>query len=417
MNDPIVGIDLGTTNSAVAVIGDDGEPQVLADDKGFKIQPSVVSFHPNGSVIVGAEAKQRRIIDPRNTIYSAKRLIGRTYRSKEVTAASARMPYTIKEGVNEQPVIASRAGEFAIPEISAIVLDHMRSIAKKALDTDVGRAVITVPANFTDAQRSATATAGAIAGLTVVRVLNEPTAAALAYGRSRTVNEQVIAVFDFGGGTFDVTLLRLEDEVYEVLSTAGDTFLGGDDIDERLVDHMVQMFLQQTRTDLRADELAMQRLRAVAEQTKIELSRRARAIVKVDEIAYGAGGAPLDLQLEITRDEFIARIADIVDRAFPVCSEALKIAGLDGVDEVVLVGGTTKMPYVRERVTSFFGKPPRTDVNPDEAVAVGAAIQGDALARVLGGPRRATARRSVAPPAPPMVRESAKCGCPPPLLR
>jgi len=272
VSDPIVGIDLGTTNSAVAA-EIDGQPTVLADANGFKIQPSVVSFHPNGSVLVGADAKQRRIIDPRNTVYSAKRLIGRTFGSPEITTAAARMPYVIKEGVNEQPVIATRGGELAIPEIAAIVLDHMRSIARKALACDVGRAVITVPANFTDAQRSATATAGAIAGLTVVRVLNEPTAAALAYGRGRTAN-QTIAVYDFGGGTFDVSVLALRDEVYEVLATAGDTFLGGDDIDERLVDHMVGRFLAQTRVDLRGDELAMQRLRAVAEQTKIELSRR-----------------------------------------------------------------------------------------------------------------------------------------------
>jgi molecular chaperone DnaK len=411
--DRIVGIDLGTTNSVVATVQDD-QPVVLADDKGFKIQPSVVSFHPNGSVVVGAEAKQRRIIDPRNTVYSAKRLIGRTFKSREVASSAARMPYKIKEGVNEQPVIVTRAGEFAVPEIAAIVLDHMRSIARKALDDEVGRAVITVPANFTDAQRSATATAGAIAGLTVVRVLNEPTAAALAYGRGRTVN-QTIAVYDFGGGTFDVTVLRLQDEVYEVLGTAGDTFLGGDDIDERLVDHMVQTFLRDTRTDLRGDELAMQRLRAVAEQTKIELSRRSRAIIKVDEIAYGPGGTALDLTLEIARDEFVSRIADLVDKTFPVCQEALRAAGAEEVDEIVLVGGTTKMPYVRQRVTNFFGKAPRTDVNPDEAVAIGAAIQADALARVLSGGQRPTARRSVAPPAPPMeVKPQGSGPIPPP---
>jgi len=365
-------------------------------------------------VIVGAEAKQRRIIDPRNTVYSSKRLIGRTFKSKEVATSVARMPYQIKEGLNQQPVITTRAGEFAFPEISAIILDHMRSIAQKAIGVDVTRTVITVPANFTDAQRSATATAGAIAGLTVVRVLNEPTAAALAYGHGRTANE-TIAVYDFGGGTFDITILRLHDEVYEVLGTGGDTFLGGDDIDERLVDHMVQGFLRDTRTDLRGDELAMQRLRAVAEQTKIELSRRSRAIIKVDEIAYGPGGAPLDLQLEIARDEFISQIADLVDRTFPVCEQALISAQISGVDEVLLVGGTTKMPYVRERVQNFFGRPPRTDVNPDEAVALGAAVQADALERVLAGGPRQTTRSAIAPPAPPMeVKPEGSGALPPP---
>ncbi len=391
MTDPIIGIDLGTSNTVVAVMGADGQPQVLSDDNGYKIQPSVVSFHPNGSVIVGAEAKQRRIIDPRNTVYSVKRLIGRSYKAKEIATAQQRMPFTIKEGVNQQPVIVTRAGEFAIPEISAIVLDHVRNIARKQLG-DVHRAVITVPANFVDSQRSATATAGAIAGLTVVRVLNEPTAAALAYGHLHQLNRR-IAVYDFGGGTFDVTILNLEDQVYEVLGTSGDTFLGGDDLDERLVEHMAQVFLEQSRVDLREHELAMMRLRAVAEQTKIELSRRTRAIVKIDEIAYGPGGKPLDLQLEINRDEFVGKITDIVARTFPVCEEALRLGGLSigDIDDVVLVGGTTKIPHVREKVAAFFAKQPRTDINPEEAVGIGAALQAESLQRLLSG-RRQTAR-------------------------
>jgi molecular chaperone DnaK len=353
-------------------------------------------------VVVGAEAKQRRIIDPRNTVYSAKRLIGRTFRSREVTAATERMAYQIKEGLNQQPVIVTRAGEFAVPEISAIVLDHMRRIAEKQLESTANRAVITVPANFTDAQRSATATAGAIAGLTVVRVLNEPTAAALAYGHNRQLNK-IIAVYDFGGGTFDITLLQLKDTVFQVLATAGDSFLGGDDIDERLVDHMVQMFLAQHRIDLRTNITSMQRLRAVAEQIKIELSRKRRAVVKIDEVAYGEGGAPLDLQLEVTREEFVSRVADIVERTFPVCTEALATAGLAGaqIDDVVLVGGTTKMPLVRERVAQFFAKQPRVDVNPDEAVAVGAALQGISLQRILG--RAQTDGRAASPGARTLV--------------
>ncbi len=406
MSDPIIGIDLGTSNTAVAIIDANGEPQVIADAAGDKIQPSVVSFHPNGQVLVGAPAKQRRIIDPQNTVYSAKRLIGRTFRSKEVTAAGARVSYALKEGVNEQPVVVTRAGEFAIPEVSAIVLDHARSLARAALGGELTRAVVTVPANFTDAQRSATATAGAIAGISVVRVLNEPTAAALAYGHKRKL-DQTIAVYDFGGGTFDVTILRLAGQVYEVLGTAGDSFLGGDDIDECLVEVMVQGFLRERRIDLRDNDVAIQRLRAVAEQTKIQLSRRNRAIVKVDEIAYGPGGAPLDLEIEIHRNQLVERASDLIESTFGVCNEALKIAGVDAakIDEVVLVGGTTKMPRVRERVSAFFNRQPRTDVNPEEAVAVGAALQAQALERILGGGfARSTARVAVAPPAPPMAQ-------------
>jgi molecular chaperone DnaK len=390
-SDPVIGIDLGTTNSVAARCDDTGAPVVLADDKGGKIHPSVVSFHPNGSVVVGLEAKQRRIIDPRNTVYSAKRLIGRPFRSREIHAAMQRMPYLIKEGANQQPVIVTRGGEFAVPEISAIVLDHVRNVAARSLGRDVSRAVVTVPASFNDAQRSATATAGAIAGITVVRVLNEPTAAALAYGHSRQLSK-VIAVYDFGGGTFDVTLLRLQDQVYEVLATAGDSFLGGDDIDEVLTEHMADVALSKLRADVRGDELALMRLRAVAEQAKIELSRRQRALVRVDEIGYGAGGAPLNLETEITREQLIGKAAPLIERTFKVCEEALTLAGLTpaAIEDVVLVGGTTKIPHVRERVTQFFQRAPRTDINPEEAVAQGAALQALSLERILS--KRSTGR-------------------------
>ena len=390
-SDPVIGIDLGTTNSVAARCDETGTPMVLADDKGGKIHPSVVSFHPNGSVVVGLDAKQRRIIDPRNTVYSAKRLIGRPFRSREIHAAMQRMPYLIKEGANQQPVIVTRGGEFAVPEISAIVLDHVRNVAARSLGRDVGRAVVTVPASFNDAQRSATATAGAIAGITVVRVLNEPTAAALAYGHSRHLSK-VIAVYDFGGGTFDVTLLRLQDQVYEVLATAGDSFLGGDDIDEVLTEHMADVALSKLRADVRGDELALMRLRAVAEQAKIELSRRQRALVRVDEIGYGAGGVPLNLETEITREQLIGKAAPLIERTFKVCEEALTLAGLTpaAIEDVVLVGGTTKIPHVRERVTQFFQRAPRTDINPEEAVALGAALQALSLERILS--KRSTGR-------------------------
>jgi molecular chaperone DnaK len=384
LNDPIVGIDLGTSNSVVAHADAAGIVRVLADDSGAKVHPSVVSFHPNGGVVIGAAAKQRKVIDPQNTIYSVKRLIGRAFKSPEVQTAKTRSPFVIKEGPNNAPLIVTRGGEFAVPEISAIVLDHVRNVASSRLECPVNRAVVTVPASFNDAQRSATATAGAIAGLTVVRVLNEPTAAALAYGHTRQLRE-IIAVYDFGGGTFDITLLKLEDQVYEVLGTSGDTFLGGDDLDERLVDKMVAKFLAENRIDLRTNEVSMMRLRAVAEQTKIELSRRSRAVVRVDEIAYGARGAPLNLQIEIHRDEFVREVADLIDRTFPVCTEALNLAGLalDQIADVILVGGTTKIPYVRDQVGRFFGKLPRADVNPEDAVAAGAALQATSLERIL----------------------------------
>ncbi len=403
MSDPIIGIDLGTSNTVAAFADSTGAVKVLADDAGYKIHPSVVSFHPNGGVVVGAAAKQRKVIDPANTIYSAKRLIGRAYNSPEVQTAKTRVPYQIKEGVNRLPMIVTRGGEFAVPEISAIVLDHARNIAQARLGRDVTRAVVTVPASFNDVQRSATATAGAIAGLTVVRVLNEPTAAALAYGHTRNLRE-IIAVYDFGGGTFDITLLKLHDQVYEVLGTAGDTFLGGDDLDERLVDKMVGKFLAENRIDLRTNEVSMMRLRAVAEQTKIELSRRSRAVVRIDEIAYGARGAPLNLQIEVTREEFVAGVSDLIDRTFPVCQEALALAGIgtSEIADIILVGGTTKIPYVRDQVSRFFDKAPRTDVNPEDAVAVGAGLQAMSLQRILARPRT-SAKIEV-----PIVRPSAE---------
>ena len=251
---------------------------MLADDGGYKIHPSVVSFHPNGGVVVGAAAKQRKVIDPQNTIYSVKRLIGRTFASPEVEIAQERSPFQIKEGANQLPLIVTRGGEFAVPEISAIVLDHVRNIASDRLGRPVSRAVVTVPASFNDAQRSATATAGAIAGLTVVRVLNEPTAAALAYGNTRNLN-QTIAVYDFGGGTFDITILKLEDQVYEVLGTAGDTFLGGDDLDERLVDkhgrEVPRREPHRSAHERGLDDAAARRRRA--DQDRAVAARRARS--------------------------------------------------------------------------------------------------------------------------------------------
>ncbi len=380
----IVGIDLGTSNTVVAYVDELDQVRLAPDAGGVTVQPSVVSFHPNGGVVVGVAGKQRKVIDPKNTIYSAKRMIGQPFSSFAVQETARRVPFEIKQGANEQAIVVTRTGEFAIPEISAIVLDHAKKLATAALRADVARAVVTVPASFTDVQRSSTATAGALAGLTVVRVLNEPTAAAIAYGNSKRLNE-IIAVYDFGGGTFDITILKLEDQVYTVLGTSGDAFLGGEDIDERLVEKMCASFLAKHRIDLSQSEAAMMRLRAVAEHTKIELSKRSRALVKIEEIAHGKHGKTIDLEVQLTRDELIGGIGDLVDRTFASCKEAMVLAGISQtkIRDVVLVGGTTRIPFVRERVAQFFGREPRADMNPEDAIATGAALQASSIERML----------------------------------
>lgn len=384
MNEPVVGIDLGTSNSVIAIV-QDNKAHVIPDQKGNRIHPSVVSFHPKGMVLVGHEASRRRVVDPQNTIFSVKRLIGRTFRSEAVTAAKSRVPYMITKGDNEQPIIVARGNEYTIPEISAFILRHVRALAEEYIGAPIKGAVITVPANFNDAQREATKAAGQIAGLNVMRILNEPTAASLAYGYGQAMNAR-IAIYDFGGGTFDITILQLSDRVFEVLSTAGDTFLGGDDIDERLVNHMVDLFLRESRIDLHANLNAMARMRAVAEQVKRQLSNRSKAVVQVQEIAYGAGGRPLDLNFSLTRDELNILCQDLVQRSFVICDEAFALASMaiSQLDDVVLVGGTTKMPLVRDSVRGYFGIEPQANINADEVVAVGAAIQAAALTRSSG---------------------------------
>ena len=399
MPTPIVGIDLGTTNSVIARVNDQGEPFVVVDDAGNSVHPSIVSFHPSGSVVIGQDAKQRRLIDPRNTVYSSKRLLGRTFSSPEITEARKRMPYLIKEGDNELPVILTRAGEFAIPEISALLIDNLRYAACEGLGSAIDRAVITVPANFTEAQRSATTTAGAIAGITVVRVLNEPTAAALAYGHQRELSE-VLAVYDFGGGTFDISIMRIEGERFEVLATAGNTFLGGDDLDEAIVQKLAEQFLRENGVDLGENETGMHRLRLAAEKAKIELGIRDKSTISLDEMGYGAGGKVLDLQATVTRTEFCGLIESIVEQTFAVCDDAMKAASVtpNDIGNVLLVGGTTRIPYIRQRVTKYFGQAPRTDIHPEKAVALGAGLQAAALEDILdGGP--ATTQTTAAPTA------------------
>ncbi len=402
--DPIIGIDLGTTNSTVATVDGQGQPQILTDAKGHRSQPSVVSFTPNGAVIVGAQARQRRVGDPANTIYSAKRLLGRPFATEEVRRVAERVAYQIKQGTNQQPVVVTRGGEFAIAEISAIVLDHMRGLAEEQLQQPVNRAVVAVPAQFTEAQRSATTTAGSIAGIDIVQIINEPTAAALAYGHQHQL-ERLVAVYDFGGGTFDITILQVRDSVYEVLATAGAPLLGGDDVDHALVGAMVEHFRGESGMDLRQTPRAVERLAIMAEQVKIELSRRTRAVVQVEEITRMPGGQGLDFSMRLTRDMLEDHARPFIDHSFQVCADALKQAGIQAqaVEDVILVGGMTHMPLIQQRVAQFFGRAPRTDIDPGEAVATGAALRAEEL-RLAGGrrKRRDTTRGPVVPPAPPM---------------
>lgn len=395
---PAIGIDLGTSNTAVAVV-QGNKVTVIPDRAGKRVHPSVICFHPNGTVLSGSDAKARRSIDAANTVFSSKRLIGRRFTSQAVQEMMQRVPYKIIQGDNEQPLIESRKRQYTCSEIGALVLRAARDLAQDSMDQKVEDAVVTVPANFDDAQREATRLAGRIAGLNVLRVLNEPTAAALAYGYGRGIRSR-IAIYDFGGGTFDITILQLDDQVFEVLATAGDTFLGGDDIDEVIVTNMVQMFLRETRIDLALQRGAMERLRSVAEQIKCSLTTEKQTLAQVQEVAYGEGGQPLDLNVTLTSEALDTVSRPLVQRSLKICDEALKLADLSAtqIDDVVMVGGTTRMPLVRQMVEEYFGVAPRTDINPDEVVAVGAAIQAatllDSGAEAAGAVGGAAARPS-----------------------
>ncbi|MBK8173625.1 MAG: Hsp70 family protein [Sandaracinaceae bacterium] len=380
MEGPVLGIDLGTTNSVVA-IADSGKARVLSDAAGHRLVPSVVSFHPNGDVLVGYPARERRLVDARNTIYSVKRLIGRPFASEEVKRAKERFPFELTQGPTGGGVVRARGESYALPEISAFVLRRVKEIAEEALGVTCSRAVITVPANFNELQRSATKAAGKIAGLDVLRILNEPTAAALAYGFSTGARERV-AVYDLGGGTFDLTLLELAGDVFEVLATAGDTFLGGDDLDTLVADKMALSFLMQHRYDLKSDAQAFERLRAAGEWAKCQLSVEETIQLRVEELAYDSGGRALDLEFSITRDELETISRPLIARSFDVCEEALRTAGIrpTQLDNVILVGGSTRMPLVRKMVEEYFGRQALATLDPDLVVAQGAAIQGAALA-------------------------------------
>ena len=375
----VVGIDLGTTNTVVAVVRG-GKALVLADETGARLLPSVVSFHPSGEVLVGHKARERRLVDARNTVYSIKRLIGRSWQSDEVTRARQRFPFELREGPTHGPLVVARNETYTLPEISAFVLRRAKAIAEKALGEPVERAVVTVPASFNDLQRASTKVAAREAGLEVLRILNEPTAAALAYGFGKSGSER-IAVYDFGGGTFDLTLLDLSGNVFEVIATAGDSFLGGDDVDNVIADRIAQAAIQQTRFDPRGDVQVMERLRAAAESVKIALSSQQEMSVELKEIGYGPGGKAIDLKFTMGRTELEQLSSQLVERTFNVCSEALQLARLkhDAFDNIILVGGSTRIPLVRRKVETFFAKKPMDRVNPDEVVAIGAAIQAAAL--------------------------------------
>lgn len=379
MTAPVLGIDLGTTNSVVAV-AEGGQARVLRDGLGRPLIPSVVSFHPSGDILVGYSARERRGVDGKHTVYSTKRLIGRPFRSEEVRHARERFPFDLREGPTGGVLVAARNDTYTLAELSAFVLRQVRTTAEESLRQVCTRAVVTVPANFNELQRSATKAAGKIAGLEVLRILNEPTAAALAYGYGSGRKERV-AIFDLGGGTFDVTIMDIAGDVFEVIATAGDTYLGGDDFDVLIADSLADSFLEQHRYDLKQNLENYERLRGAVEAAKCELSAADSARVQIDELAYGAGGKAIGLDTVLERSRFEALIRPLLGRAFDVCEEAMKVAGLrpTQLDNVLLVGGSTRIPLVRKMVGEYFGRAPLTHLDPDLVVAQGAAIQGAAL--------------------------------------
>ncbi len=396
----VVGIDLGTTNTVVAAVRD-SHAWALPDEEGQTLIPSVISFHPSGTVLVGKGARDRRLVDPNNTIHSVKRLIGRSWDTDEVRRARTRLPFQMREGPGQSTLVVARGESYTLPEISAFVLRKAKNVAESALGEAVERAVITVPANFNDLQRAATKVAGRVAGLDVLRILNEPTAAALAYGYGKSAAER-IAVYDFGGGTFDVTLLDLSNNVFEVLSTAGNTFLGGDDIDLLVAERIADAFLKRHRYDPRTDPVAFDRLRLAAESLKRSLSNAADASIEINELTHGPGGKPLSLRFSLTRTEFERLCAPVVDQTFEVCRDALDVARLkvEALDQVLLVGGSTRIPLVKRRVEEFFRRDAKGHISPDEVVAIGAAIQASAIS---GAERK---RGTVPPPPAPLRRTS-----------
>jgi len=379
----IIGIDLGTTNSCVAVM-ENGKPKVIENSEGARTTPSIVAYAEDDEVLCGAPAKRQAVTNPKNTLYAIKRLIGRRFEEKEVQKDISLMPFRILKADNGDAWVEVRGKKIAPPQVSAEVLRKMKKTAEDYLGEEVSEAVITVPAYFNDSQRQATKDAGRIAGLEVKRIINEPTAAALAFGMDKKQGDKKIAVYDLGGGTFDISIIEIAEvegeHQFEVLSTNGDTFLGGEDFDQRLIDYIIDEFKKETGVNLKADVLALQRLKDAAEKAKIELSSGQQTEINLPYITADASG-PKHLTQKITRAKFESLVDDLVERTIEPCRIALKDAGcrIGDINDVILVGGQTRMPKVQDKVKEFFGREPRRDVNADEAVAVGAAIQGGVL--------------------------------------
>lgn len=380
----IIGIDLGTTNSCVAVM-EDGKSRVIENSEGDRTTPSIVAFNKDGEVMVGQSAKRQAVTNPSNTLYGIKRLIGRKFKEDVVQRDIDMVPFKIIEADNGDAWVSANDKKMAPPEISARVLMKMKKTAEEFLGEEVTQAVVTVPAYFNDSQRQATKDAGKIAGLEVKRIINEPTAAALAYGMDKKRGDSTVVVYDLGGGTFDVSIIEIADiegeHQFEVLATNGDTFLGGEDFDQRIIDYLVSEFKKDQSVDLAKDPLALQRLKDAAEKAKIELSSSSQTDINLPYITADASG-PKHLEIRLTRAKLESLVEDLIARSMEPCKMALKDAGLkvSDINDVILVGGQTRMPKVQEAVKELFGKEPRRDVNPDEAVAVGAAIQAAVLA-------------------------------------
>jgi len=379
----IIGIDLGTTNSCVAIM-EGSTPKVIENSEGARTTPSVVAYADDGEILVGAPAKRQAVTNAKNTIYAVKRLIGRKFDEKEVQKDIALMPYKIIKADNGDAWVEVRGKKIAPQQVSAEILRKMKKTAEDYLGEEVTEAVITVPAYFNDSQRQATKDAGKIAGLDVKRIINEPTAAALAFGLDKKEGDRKIAVYDLGGGTFDISIIEIAnvegEHQFEVLSTNGDTFLGGEDFDQRLIDYIVTEYKKEAGVDLKNDVLALQRLKDSAEKAKIELSSSQQTEINLPYITADQSG-PKHLAMKITRAKFESLVEELIQRTVEPCRMAIKDAGvkLSDISDVILVGGQTRMPKVQDTVKQFFGKEPRKDVNPDEAVAVGAAIQGGVL--------------------------------------
>ncbi len=379
----IIGIDLGTTNSCVSIM-EAGVPKVIENSEGARTTPSIVAYQDDGEIVVGASAKRQAVTNPKNTLFAVKRLIGRRFEEKEVQKDIDLMPYSIVKNDNGDAWVVAQGKKIAPPQVSSEVLRKMKKTAEDYLGEEVTEAVITVPAYFNDAQRQATKDAGRIAGLDVKRIINEPTAAALAFGMDKKEGDRKIAVYDLGGGTFDISIIEISEidgeHQFEVLSTNGDTFLGGEDFDQRLMDYLCDEFKKDQAIDLKKDVLALQRLKEAAEKAKIELSSTNQTEVNLPYITADATG-PKHMAIKLTRAKFEALVDELIERTIKPCETAIKDSGLkiSDISDVILVGGQTRMPKVQEKVKAIFGRDPRKDVNPDEAVAVGAAIQGGVL--------------------------------------